>query len=116
VSIPLYMNVHVPFAITQGLRLRGVDVLTAQEDGTAELSDAELLDRATSLARVVFSQDKNFLREAAERQRAGKPFAGIIYAPQLGVTIGQCLKDLELIAHAGEPEEFADLVQYLPLR
>jgi hypothetical protein len=27
------MDVHVPWAITAELRLRGVDVLTAQEDG-----------------------------------------------------------------------------------
>ena len=30
-SVRLYMDVHVPLAITEGLRLRGVDVLTAQE-------------------------------------------------------------------------------------
>jgi hypothetical protein len=46
VSMLLYMDVHVPFAITAGLRLRGVDVLTAQEDGAAELDDDLLLDRA----------------------------------------------------------------------
>jgi hypothetical protein len=42
------MDVHVPRAITEGLRLRGVDVLTAQADGTAELFDDKLLDRATA--------------------------------------------------------------------
>src|SRR5207302_1334872 len=33
VSIRFYMDVHVPRAITEGLRLRGIDVVTAQEDG-----------------------------------------------------------------------------------
>jgi hypothetical protein len=33
----------------RGLLLRGVDVLTAQIDGAAELPDADLLDRATEL-------------------------------------------------------------------
>ncbi len=32
--IALYMDHHVPRAITLGLRLREVDVLTAYEDGT----------------------------------------------------------------------------------
>ena len=32
-AIPLYTDQHVPRAITTELRLRGVDVLTAQEDG-----------------------------------------------------------------------------------
>lgn len=35
------MDVHVKRAVTEGLRLRGVDVLTAQEDGTAEFEDPE---------------------------------------------------------------------------
>ena len=34
-SIALYMDAHVPRAITIGLRLLHVDVLTAQEDGAA---------------------------------------------------------------------------------
>ena len=35
----MYFDVHVPSAIADGLRLRGVDVLRAQEDGTPELND-----------------------------------------------------------------------------
>jgi len=31
------MDVHVPRAVTMGLRLRAIDVLTAQEDGAAQL-------------------------------------------------------------------------------
>jgi hypothetical protein len=46
-AIALYMDHHVPRAITVGLRLRGVDVLTAYEDGANELDDPALLDRAS---------------------------------------------------------------------
>ena len=66
-SVGLYMDVHVPAAITRGLLLRGVDVLTAQLDGTTELEDPGLLDRATELGRVLFSQDDDLLAEAAKR-------------------------------------------------
>ena len=45
-SVALYMDVHVRRAITEALRLRGVDVLTAQEDAAARLTDPDLLDRA----------------------------------------------------------------------
>lgn len=55
--IRLYMDVHVRREVTVGLRLRGVDVLTAQEDDAATLPDAERLTRATELGRVFFSQD-----------------------------------------------------------
>jgi hypothetical protein len=33
----LYMDVHVKAAITAGLRRRGIDVVTAQEDGGARI-------------------------------------------------------------------------------
>jgi predicted nuclease of predicted toxin-antitoxin system len=60
-SLPLYMDQHVPAAITQGLRQRGVDVLTAFEDGSDQLEDELLLGRSTQLGRVLFSQDQDFL-------------------------------------------------------
>jgi len=66
-SVRLYMDVHVRRTVTAGLRLRGVDVMTAQEDGAGELLDPELLDRATELGRVLFTQDDDLLREAKRR-------------------------------------------------
>jgi hypothetical protein len=109
------MDVHVHRAITDGLRLRGVDVLTAQSDGSATLSDTELLNRATTLGRVLFSQDFDLLREAARRQQSNEPFAGVVYAHQRDVSIGQCVRDLEVVAKVAEPQDLADRVQYLPL-
>jgi hypothetical protein len=44
-AIALYMNQHVPRAITVGLRLRGVDVITAHEDGASVMDDPAILDR-----------------------------------------------------------------------
>jgi len=55
-SVAFYMDEHVPRAISVGLRLRGVDVLTAQEDGLRNTPDAVLLDRATAIGRVTFTQ------------------------------------------------------------
>ena len=114
-SIKLYMDVHVRRAVTDGLRLREVDVLTAQEDGTAELEDPALLDRATELGRVLFSQDDDLLREANKRQQRGEMFTGVIYAHQLNITVGRCIDDLELIAKATELDEWLNNAVYLPL-
>ncbi|MFN2480121.1 MAG: DUF5615 family PIN-like protein [Pyrinomonadaceae bacterium] len=110
------MDVHVRRAVTLGLRLRGVDVLTAQEDGAGELDDSRLLDRASLLRRVLFTQDDDLLREAAERQQTGKTFAGVIYCHQLNATVGQCIDDLELIAKVTELNEWGGRLIYLPLR
>lgn len=110
------MDVHVPRSITRGLRKLGVDVITAQEDGTARWNDPDLLERAAELERVLFSQDEDLLIEAAQRQSGGTSFKGVIYAPQLALTIGQFIEELELLAKAGVPADFANRVQYLPLR
>lgn len=62
-AVALYMNAHIPRAITIGLRLRGVDVIAAQEDSAADLSDPALLNRATSLGRALFTFDDDLLAE-----------------------------------------------------
>jgi hypothetical protein len=113
--LKLYMDHHVPRAITLGLRLRQVDVITAYEDQTHEISDADLLDRATALGRILFSQDDDLLAEATGRQRSGGVFAGVIYAHQADVSIGQCVHDLELIVKAGDETDIANRVIFLPL-
>jgi predicted nuclease of predicted toxin-antitoxin system len=109
------MDQHVPAAITRGLRRRGVDVLTAAEDGAAALDDPPLLDRAGELGRVLFTRDTDLLAEAARRMRAGEKFATVVYAHQLEVSIGRCVADLEVIAKAGLPDEAVGQVIYLPL-
>lgn len=115
-SIRLYHDEHVRAAVTEGLRKRGVDVLTAQEDNAQGKPDPVLLDRATALGRVVFTQDEDFLVEAHLRQHSGQHFAGVIYAHQLNVTIGRCIEDLELITKVYEPKDVANCVEYLPLK
>jgi hypothetical protein len=65
---------------------------------------------------VLFTQDEDLLREAAERQQRGEAFAGVVYAHQLKVTVGQCIRDLELLAKVNEPADCANRVEYLPLR
>ena len=67
-AVALYMDAHIPRSITLGLRLRGLDVVTAQEDKAATSPDPELLDRATALDRILFSFDDDLLAEAARRQ------------------------------------------------
>lgn len=115
-SVNLYTDVHVRRAITEALRQRDVDVLTAQQDGTVQLDDPELLDRAMDVSRVLFSQDADLLREAARRQRRGAQFFGVVYAHQLNVSDRECIDDLEVLTKVYEPADIANRVVYLPLK
>jgi hypothetical protein len=114
--LAFYMDVHVPTAVTLGLRRRGLDILTSQEDGTNRFDDDALLARATELGRALLSQDSDLLRIAQERQAAETPFSGVTFAHQQGVSIGQLVEDLYLLATCCPVDELANTVTYLPLK
>jgi hypothetical protein len=116
VALTIYMDVHIPAAITDGLRRNHVDVLTSQEDHTRTAEDEDLLVRATSLGRLLFTYDEDFLTIAAAWQHSSKHFPGILFAAQTGMSIGRTIADIQLIAEVCSPEEIADQVVYLPLK
>ena len=105
----------MPRAVTTALRLRAVDVITAQEDGTAQWDDLRLLRRATELGRILVSQDADLLREGTFLVRENEDFSGIIYAHQLRITIGQMVADLELVARVTSREEWLRRIEFLPI-
>ncbi len=87
------------------LCLGGVDVVMATEEGTNELDDEILLELGREQGRVLFTHDIRFKALAENWQRTGKPFAGLIYGHAEGASLGQYVRDLELIAKACEPSE-----------
>lgn len=109
------MDVHVPASITRMLRRLGVDVLTAQEDGAARLADKDLLDRAGTAGRLMFTMDSDFLAEAVWRQRRGGSFATVVYVHPMAASIGRCVQDLALLAEATDEAEKRGQIVYLPL-
>ncbi|WRH67152.1 MAG: hypothetical protein RSE13_01415 [Planktothrix sp. GU0601_MAG3] len=63
---------------------------------------------------MLFTQDIRFKAMAEDWQRQGKTFTGLIFGHQLGGTVGQFVKDLELIALASKSEDWINTVEYLP--
>ena len=114
-AIGLFFDVHVDHAIVGQLRLRQVDVLTAQEDGSDRLSDELLLEHASQLGRPVVTHDIRFQAMTENWQRQGRPFCGLIFAHLMQVSIGRCVFDLELIAKATDPQEWVNAILRLPL-
>ncbi|MBI5759123.1 MAG: DUF5615 family PIN-like protein [Planctomycetales bacterium] len=114
-DLTFYFDQHVPSAIASGLRRRGIDVVTCDQDGTSQLSDDQLLERARELGHVIFTLDADFLEIANDRMTRGQEFAGVVYAHQLHITIGQAVRDLDLIARVLSIEDVTNRVIYLPL-
>ncbi len=113
--LSLYMDQHVAGSISVAMRERGVDVLTAFDDELAEADDDVILARAKELRRVVFTRDRDFLAIGRAWQSSSTEFHGIVYAHQLQVTIGQAIRDLDLICHLLSEGEIRNQIFYLPL-
>lgn len=114
-SLALYMDLHVHEAITQGLRRRGIDVLTAREDSHERQPDEVILERATALGRVLFTQDVDFIAIADQWTDEGRPFSGIAFAHQRSITVGQAVIHLEIVCQVLTPEEAENQFIRLPL-
>jgi len=113
--LAVYMDVHVPAAVTEGLRRTLLDVRTAQGDAAGLLSDEELLMRATALGFILLTQDADFLEITARWQQQGIPFSGVLFAPQ-GTPIGRMIEDAELCLAGLAADEFRNRLVHLPLR
>ena len=113
-AVGIYTDVQISNAVIDGLRRRGVDVLTAVEDQRRRLSDSALLDRATELGRIVYTQDSDFVQEATKRLKRSKPFSGVVHSSQLNSPIGKIIEDLELIAKTLDPEDLISRLEFIP--
>jgi len=110
------MDQQIHSAVTEGLRRRGINVLTAFEDGRSAADDDELLQRATALGRVFVSQDQDLLRITRQWRQAGRVFTGVAFGIQQDLDIGGTIEYLEMIAHIMSPEEMQNRVEYIPSR
>jgi hypothetical protein len=107
-EVRFYVDEHVSPAVIHGLRLRAIDVITTQEAGLLGVTDETLLDYALGQARVLFSQDEDFL----SLHHNGRPHAGIAYAPQQ-TAIGDLVRGLLLIHDVLTAEEMQGRVEFL---
>ena len=48
--------------------------------------------------------------------RQGRPFAGLVFGHQLAGTIGEFVRDLEIIAQASDPSDWQNQVEHIPFR
>ena len=72
-SLAFHMDVHVPSAVTLGLRRRGLDILTSQEDETRTLDDGALLARATELGASVALSRRRLAEDRSRATRIRSP-------------------------------------------
>jgi predicted nuclease of predicted toxin-antitoxin system len=108
-TIPFHLDENCTKAIAKGLRRHGIDVTTTPEAGLLGATDEEQAAYALPLGRVIFTQDRDFLRIHA----AGTPHAGIAYCEKDTRSIGDIIDSLKLLWEIYEPGEMVGRVEYL---
>ena len=108
-DISLYLDENLSPKIAEQLRLRGVDAVCFRELGLLGVEDINHLEQATKFGRVLVTTDVDFLRLAAE----GIEHVGIIFGIQQNHTIGDWVKNLELICFIYSPSEMENHIEYL---
>jgi hypothetical protein len=106
--IQFFFDQHMPPGIAHGLRLRGVDALTAQDAGRCEFPDPDQLQFATVVERVMVTFDTDYLAlDASGVQHAGIAWSATKYS------IGQLVNALLLVHGVLTCDEMRNHVEYL---
>jgi len=93
VMIRFHLDEHVPHAIAEGLRRRGIDVTTTVEAGLRSATDDVHLAYAWEQQRVIVTNDPDFLVLAQE----DRPHMGIAYCDQGRRSIGEMIRRLVVL-------------------
>ena len=109
VTIRFHLDEHVPHAIAEGLRRRGIDVTTTVDAGLRGASDAVHLAYALEQGRVIVTNDPDFL-VLAQRD---VPHMGIAYCDQERRSIGEMIRRLVLLWERHSAEALRGRIVFL---
>ena len=101
-------------ALVQGLRARGIDVLTVLDCEMKGKSDPEQLAFAAALDRVLYTFNVgDYCQLHTEYAIQGKEHAGIIVVNRLRYSVGEQLKRLLNLINLKTAEEMRNNLQFL---
>ena len=108
-TIHFHLDENCNRAIAEGLKRHGVNVTTTPEAGLLGASDEMQAASALFEGRVIFTQDRDFLRLNA----ASPLHSGFVYCVKNSRGTGEIIRGLVLIWELYDPEEIAGRVEYL---
>jgi hypothetical protein len=113
VPLRLYADECVDGRIVAGIRRRGVDIVSAHEEGLLSASDQRHLDRASELGRAIITADQDFLAIVHDVLTRGLTFPGLFYIQQ-GTPIGEAVRNIVDAAEILEPHDLENWVEWIP--
>lgn len=106
----IYADENIEASIIEGLRRRRITVHSAVELGYRGKSDEFHLTRAGELEAVVLTHDVDFLEMAS---RPDIKHRGIIFSHTKNVSIGECIRGVELITSVLTDRDMRNHIEFL---
>jgi predicted nuclease of predicted toxin-antitoxin system len=108
-TIRFHLDEHVATAVADGLRRLGIDVTTSADARLLGAPDHAQIAFALANARVIFTQDEDFLALAAQ----GVQHVGIVCCHQQTRSLGDIVRALHLPEEVYEPEEMRNRTEFI---
>ena len=89
---PLVSDVNIASQVVQFLRLQGVDVISACEEGWGSYEDEDILEVAHAMSRFVLTHDSDFGTLVVHQKH---PSTGIIHLRPGGRAAAEVIADLQ---------------------
>ena len=112
-EIRIYTDESVDVAIAQGLQRRGVEAFSARDRDKLGLTDEEQLIFASEEKCTIFTHDTDFLRIAAQWIDERRTHFGVIYCHQITYGIGDCIRNLKILATVLRSEDMINHIEFL---
>ena len=106
----IYADENVERSIVEGLRRRRIEVVSARELGYIGKPDEFHIEKASEIKAVILTHDVDFLRIASGPDIH---HGGIIFSHPKNVSIGQCIRGVELIAKILTDKDTENHIEFL---
>lgn len=106
----IYADENIERSIIEGLRRRKIEVVSAGELGYLGKPDEFHIKKASEMKAVILTHDIDFLRKASSPEVNHN---GIIFAHPKNVSIGQCIKGVELTSNILTEKEMENHIEFL---
>ncbi|MBI4653528.1 MAG: DUF5615 family PIN-like protein [Nitrospirae bacterium] len=107
-KVVFYTNESVNIAVAEGLKRRGVKVITSKDAGNLGLSDEEQIEYARQKGMVIVTHDDDFLSLAMEFE-----YKGIVFVHQQKYSIGDLIRNLKLLWDIVDQKDMKNHVEFL---
>jgi hypothetical protein len=107
-DIRFQLDEHIDPAVAMQLRLRGIDVLTADEAGLRHAPDTRYFQHSRETTRVIVTYDRHF----AGMHHQGVEHSGIVFFPKGRRSVGEIVEALTLVHGVFRSEEMVGHIEF----